>query len=66
MRRQPFAAFALLTASVGMTSLTAFVPSAVSAEPEKKEAIRTDRYGDPLPKGPSCGLAPFAFASRFR
>jgi WD40 repeat protein len=51
MRSQPFTAIALLTASVSMTSLTTLTPSAAWGEPAKKEAIRTDRDGDPLPKG---------------
>ncbi len=59
MRSQPFAAFVLLSATVG---IPAVVSSAALAEPAEKEATRTDRYGDPLPKGAIMRLGTARFA----
>lgn len=50
MRSQSIAAFALLTASAGVAALPAPARSASASEAAEKVPIRTDRYGDPLPK----------------
>lgn len=65
MPRHPYAVFALLTAAVGIPAFTALVPTASSKEPAKKELLRTDRYGDPLPDGAvmRLGTARFSQAS---
>lgn len=51
MSKQLFAAIALLSAVIAVEVLMSSASPARSTEEEGKESVRTNRYGDPLPKG---------------
>jgi WD40 repeat protein len=50
MCRQPFVTLALLIASLAVPTQEASAQSEAPTETGEKETVRTDRYGDPLPK----------------
>jgi WD40 repeat protein len=61
MPTRPFAAAALLTATLAIAALTASAHPEAPAEPGEKEPVRNDRYGDPLPKGAVMRLGTLRF-----
>jgi hypothetical protein len=58
MCRQLFAILVLLTAPEGFASRIDSAPPSTTTEPGRQETTRTDRYGDPLPKGASMRMNP--------
>jgi WD40 repeat protein len=65
MRMRRFAVLAPLTATLAVAALTASAPSEALNEAGPKRPARTDRYGDPLPKGAVRRLGTLRFCQPF-
>src|SRR5262245_19887396 len=65
MRSRSSVVLALLTTTVAVAALTASARTAPPTEPGREGPTRTDRYGDPLPKGAVIRLGTVRFCQPF-